>query len=86
MVTLDRLIMVDHQGNVLDGDELLLMIVKHRQELGTFKGGVVGTVMTNVGIELAISKMGIELLRVPVGDRHIMAELIRREWHVGGEP
>lgn len=82
----DRLIMIDHQGEVLDGDELLYIIVKHRKELGTLKGGVVGTVMSNLGLEIAIQKMGIEFLRVPVGDRYIMAELTKREWHLGGEP
>lgn len=82
----DRLIMVDHTGTVLDGDELLYIIVKHRQELNTLKGGVIGTVMSNLGLEAAIQSMGIEFLRVPVGDRYIMAELIKRQWHFGGEP
>ncbi len=71
---------------MLDGDELLYIIVKHRHELGTLKGGVVGTVMSNLGLEMAIRKMGVEFLRVPVGDRHIMAELTKRKWHLGGEP
>ncbi len=82
----DRIIMVDHEGNVLDGDELLYIIVKHRHELGTLKGGVVGTVMSNLGLEIAIRDMGIDFVRVPVGDRHIMAELAKRNWHLGGEP
>ncbi|HSW69043.1 MAG TPA: phosphoglucosamine mutase [Gammaproteobacteria bacterium] len=82
----DRLIMVDHKGTTLNGDELLYIIVKHRHELGTLKGGVVGTVMSNLGLELAMQNMGIEFLRVPVGDRYIMAELTKRKWHLGGEP
>ncbi len=82
----DRLIMVDHEGTVLDGDELLYIITKHRYELGTMKGGVVGTVMSNLGFERAIQAMGIEFLRVPVGDRHIMSELQKRQWNLGGEP
>lgn len=82
----DRLIMVDHKGEVLDGDELLYIIAKHRHELGALKGGVVGTVMSNLGLELAMQKMGIEFLRVPVGDRHIIGELTKRQWHLGGEP
>ncbi|HSW94179.1 MAG TPA: phosphoglucosamine mutase [Gammaproteobacteria bacterium] len=82
----DRLIMVDHAGTVLDGDELLYMIAKHRHESGTLRGGVVGTVMSNKGLELAIQQMGVEFVRVPVGDRHVMAELWKRKWHLGGEP
>ncbi len=82
----DRLIMVDQQGTVLDGDELLYIIVKHRHELNTLKGGVIGTVMSNLGLEMAIQKMGLEFLRVPVGDRNIMAELVKRNWYFGGEP
>ena len=82
----DRLIMVDHQGAVLDGDELLYIIVKHRHETGSLKGGVVGTVMSNMGLELALQRLGVEFCRVPVGDRYIMAELIRRHWYLGGEP
>jgi phosphoglucosamine mutase len=82
----DRVILVDHLGNVLDGDELLYVIVKHRQETGTLKGGVVGTVMTNFGFEHALRELTIPFVRVPVGDRHIMLELAKRGWHIGGEP
>ncbi len=78
--------MVDHQGHILDGDELLYIIVKHRQELGLLKGGVVGTVMSNFGFRNGIRKMGVDFVRVPVGDRHIIAELLKRNWHLGGEP
>ena len=73
----DRAVLVDHQGNILDGDELLYVIVEHCLDLGTMKGGVVGTVMTNFGLEEALGKRGIEFTRVPVGDQHIMAELLR---------
>jgi phosphoglucosamine mutase len=82
----DRVIMVDHQGHVLDGDELLYIIAKYRQELGTLKGGVVGTVMSNIGFENALGQLGIPFARVPVGDRHIMVELRKRQWYLGGEP
>ncbi len=82
----DRVIMVDHQGHILDGDELLYIIMKHRQEIGTLKGGVVGTVMTNIGLERALHASNISFTRVPVGDRHIIAELSKRQWHLGGEP
>lgn len=82
----DRVIMVDHQGNVLDGDELLYIILKHRHEHGTLKGGVVGTVMSNIGLEKALAQLNIPFVRVPVGDRHIIAELLKRHWCLGGEP
>jgi len=82
----DRVIMVDHQGKVLDGDELLYIIIKHRYELGLLKGGVVGTVMSNIGLEHALKALNIPFARVSVGDRHIMAELSKRQWHLGGEP
>lgn len=82
----DRVIMIDHAGNILDGDELLYIIVKHRLETNTLKGGVVGTVMSNVGLEQAVQDLGAEFVRVPVGDRHVMVELNKRNWCLGGEP
>jgi phosphoglucosamine mutase len=82
----DRLIMVDHEGRILDGDEILYAIVKHKKELGTLKGGVVGTVMSNMGLENALNQLNIDFVRVPVGDRYIVNELIKRNWHLGGEP
>lgn len=82
----DRVVLVDHKGYVLDGDELLYIIAKHRMALGTLKGGVVGTVMSNFGFELALRELGLEFIRVPVGDRYIMSELRQRHWHLGGEP
>jgi phosphoglucosamine mutase len=81
----DRVVIVDHEGNILDGDEILYIIVKHRHEAGLLKGGVVGTVMTNFGFEQALQDLNIEFVRVPVGDRYIMAELAKRHWHIGGE-
>lgn len=82
----DRVIMVDHQGHVLDGDELLYVIIKHRYELGLLKGGVVGTVMSNIGLEHALKALNIPFTRVAVGDRHVIAELSKRQWYLGGEP
>jgi phosphoglucosamine mutase len=82
----DRVIMIDHAGNILDGDELLYIILKHRMEFGILKGGVVGTVMSNIGLENAILALNVPFVRVPVGDRHIMAELGKRKWCMGGEP
>jgi len=82
----DRVIMVDHLGQVLDGDELLYIIAKHRHQLGLLKGGIVGTVMSNFGLERAFQALKVEFARVPVGDRYVMAELRNRKWHLGGEP
>ena len=82
----DRLIMVDHEGNILDGDELIYIIAKHRKELGLLDGGVVGTMMSNLGLEQALNGLGIDFTRVAVGDRHIISELLKRKWYVGGEP
>jgi phosphoglucosamine mutase len=82
----DRVIMVDHEGNILDGDELLYIIAKDRQERGLVDGGVIGTVMSNLGLEHALKALNIEFARVPVGDRYIISELLKRKWYLGGEP
>ncbi|HSW71734.1 MAG TPA: phosphoglucosamine mutase, partial [Gammaproteobacteria bacterium] len=82
----DRVVMVDHEGKLLDGDELLYIIAKHRKELGLLRGGVIGTVMSNLGLEQALHHLDIEFIRVPVGDRYVVAELENREWFLGGEP
>lgn len=82
----DRVIMIDHTGHVLDGDEILYIIAKHKLLQNNLKGGVVGTVMSNVGFELAIKQLGLDFVRVAVGDRHVMSELINRQWTLGGEP
>ncbi len=82
----DRVILVDHQGKVIDGDCILYIMAKHRKTKGQLKGGVVGTVMSNIGLEHAVHSLGIDFVRVPVGDRHIMAELAKRGWQMGGEP
>jgi phosphoglucosamine mutase len=81
----DRLIMVDRQGRVFDGDQLLYVIAKARSVRGELKGGVVGTVMTNLGMELALKKLGIEFGRAKVGDRYVLEMLHARGWQVGGE-
>lgn len=82
----DRVVMVDHSGYTLDGDELLYIIAKQGIAQGSLKGGVIGTVMSNFGFEQALKQLGLEFVRVPVGDRHIMNELRKRNWHLGGEP
>ena len=81
----DRLIMVDDKGEVLDGDELLYIIAKSRYESGTLKGDVVGTVMSNLGLEHALRAMQVELRRAPVGDRYVMDMLRQGGWLLGGE-
>jgi len=81
----DRLIMVDAAGNTVDGDELLYILAADRQEKGQLKGGVVGTVMSNFGLELALKKREIPFLRSPVGDRHVHRALVNQGWTLGGE-
>ncbi|HEX4045203.1 MAG TPA: phosphoglucosamine mutase [Gammaproteobacteria bacterium] len=82
----DRVVMVDQHGHILDGDELLYIIAKHKQAHGKLIGGIVGTVMSNLGFEQALTQLGLEFIRVPVGDRHILNELTERKWQLGGEP
>lgn len=82
----DRVLMIDQQGHILDGDELLYIIVKDRMIHGHLNGGIVGTVMSNFGFEQALQNLGLEFVRVPVGDRYIMSELTKRKWSLGGEP
>ncbi len=81
----DRVIMVDHQGEVVDGDELLFIIARSRHDEGKLRGAVVGTVMTNLGLEKAFDKRDIPFRRAPVGDRYIMAMLEENNWVLGGE-
>lgn len=81
----DRLIMVDHNGEIVDGDELLFVLTEHAQQAGKFKGGVVGTKMSNHGLAQALSARDIPFVRADVGDRYVLAELNQREWSLGGE-
>ncbi len=82
----DRVVMIDHKGHILDGDELLYIIIKDKVSCESFKGGVVGTVMSNFGFEQALKQLDLDFVRVPVGDRYIMSELMNRGWTLGGEP
>jgi phosphoglucosamine mutase len=82
----DRVIMIDHTGYILDGDELLYITAKDKLQRGALKGGIVGTFMSNLGFEKAVQQMGVEFVRVPVGDRYIISELAQRQWYLGGEP
>ena len=81
----DRLVMVDHKGEVVDGDELIYIIAKSRQHLGQLSGPVVGTLMTNLGMEYGLKKLGIELLRAQVGDRYVLEMLSTHKGILGGE-
>jgi phosphoglucosamine mutase len=81
----DRLIMVDHQGHVVDGDEILFMIAQSRLARGELDGPVVGTQMTNLGLEQALMKSGVELKRAAVGDRYVMEMMLNHSSTLGGE-
>jgi len=81
----DRCIAVDAAGRVLDGDWLLAMFATDRQREGTLQGGVVVTVMSNLGLHHALRDAGIEVVEVPVGDRHVGEALARTGWVLGGE-
>lgn len=81
----DRLVMVDAAGEVVDGDELLYVIARDRHEAGVLGGGVVGTLMSNYGLELAMRQLQVPFVRARVGDRYVMAELEARGWLLGGE-
>ena len=82
----DRLVMVDEAGNILDGDKILFLLARHRQQAGILAGGVVGTIMSNYGFEKSLERHGIDLYRTQVGDRHVLEELRSRGWCLGGEP
>lgn len=81
----DRLVMVDHLGRIVDGDQLLYVIARARKEDGTLKGPVVGTVMSNLGLEIAMREAGIDFQRAPVGDRYVLAMLREGGGSLGGE-
>ena len=81
----DRLIMVDHRGEIVDGDEIIYVLAKARLAGGTLVGGVAGTLMTNLALEHAFADMGIDFERAGVGDRYVMELLKARGWQLGGE-
>jgi phosphoglucosamine mutase len=81
----DRVVMVDERGNLVDGDQLLFVLARDRQEAGTLRGPVVGTVMTNLGLELALNDLGIDFRRAKVGDRYVLAMLKQSGGILGGE-
>jgi phosphoglucosamine mutase len=81
----DRLIMVDHKGEIVDGDELLYIIACSRLNEGSLAGAVVGTLMSNLGLEVALQHAGIDFKRAKVGDRYVMELLTNGGWTLGGE-
>ncbi|MDR3502313.1 MAG: phosphoglucosamine mutase [Legionella sp.] len=81
----DRVLLVDAKGNVVDGDQILYIIAKDRHERGVLHGGVVGTIMSNYGLEMAISELGIPFIRSNVGDRYVLEALRENNWKIGGE-
>lgn len=81
----DRLMMVDKEGRLYDGDQLVYIIAKHRQERNTLIGGVVGTLMTNLAIENHFKQRNIPFLRANVGDRYVLELLQEKDWYLGGE-
>lgn len=81
----DRVLMVDHTGTIVDGDELLFIIARDLQARGKLNGGVVGTLMSNLGLELALAEINIPFVRAKVGDRYVIADLLERGWQLGGE-
>ncbi|MGB5178753.1 MAG: phosphoglucosamine mutase [Gammaproteobacteria bacterium] len=81
----DRVIMVDHKGELVDGDELLFIIARSRQQEGTLRGGVVGTLMSNLGLEHALQSSNIDFVRANVGDRYVLELLVQSDSLIGGE-
>lgn len=82
----DRVVLADAQGRIVNGDQILYIIAKDRQQRGILHGGVVGTLMSNYGLEKAILAMGVEFVRTKVGDRYVLETLKERDWKIGGEP
>ena len=81
----DRVVMVDETGAVVDGDELVYLIATHRASQDRLGGGVVGTVMSNFGLERALKARNIAFVRAPVGDRYVLEAMRRQGWLLGGE-
>ena len=77
--------MVDHLGNIVDGDEILYVIARDRRRQNIDFGGVVGTSMSNLGLELALDALDVPFVRTAVGDRYVMQGMLERGWDLGGE-
>lgn len=81
----DRIIMMDHLGNVVDGDQIIYIIACEARRQNQLNGGVVGTQMSNMGLELALKEREIPFLRSKVGDRYVLALLLEKGWQLGAE-
>ena len=81
----DRVLMVDNKGNIIDGDQLMFVLAHAYQQNNNYQGGLVGTLMTNLGLEQACKKINMPFTRANVGDRYVMQELQKNDWLIGGE-
>jgi len=81
----DRVILVDAAGNIVDGDQIIYIIAQDRHQKGLLHGGVVGTLMSNYGLEKAIAALNVPFLRTRVGDRYVLDALKKQDWKIGGE-
>ncbi|EGY29409.1 phosphoglucosamine mutase [Candidatus Regiella insecticola 5.15] len=81
----DRLIMVDNKGNRIDGDQILFIIAREKLRQKQLEGGVVGTLMSNMGLERGLKKLGIPFIRSQVGDRHVLEKMNENGWRMGAE-
>ena len=81
----DRIMMVDHLGNKIDGDQILFIIAREALRSGQLKGGVVGTLMSNMSLEIALKMLGVPFLRANVGDRYVLEKMVENDWTLGGE-
>ena len=81
----DRLLMIDSSGELIDGDQLLFILAKHAYQTQKLKGGVVGTTMSNFGLEHALGEFHIPFVRADVGDRYVLHKLKQKRWNLGGE-
>lgn len=82
----DRVILVDSKGCIVDGDQILYIIAKDRHSKGLLHGGIVGTIMSNYGLQKAAEDLGVHFYRTQVGDRYVLEALKEKDWRIGGEP
>ena len=81
----DRIMMVDHLGNKVDVDQILFIIAREALRSGQLKGGVVGTLMSNMSLEIALKMLGVPFVRANVGDRYVLEKMVEHNWTLGGE-
>lgn len=81
----DRIILVDHNGHKVDGDQIIYIIAREALRKGQLQGGVVGTLMSNMGLEIGLKELGIPFVRAKVGDRYVLEKLIENNWRFGAE-